>query len=137
MQAWQKLIEWKRAKWMRVGRVNVCKLIEYSGHAVMTMLSLFCLIAVPGAFVQAILLVFILLVICGVMAIRGHLQVALLNVFILSMAIALSPTSDMDMIQRQPTLSLIMLATFTMAFIGVAIGLYRLQHENKETSARP
>ena len=102
----------------------------------MTVLSLFCLIAVPGAFVQAILLVFILLVICGVMAIRGHLQVALLNVFILSMAIALSPTSDMEVIQRQPGLSLITLVTFAIAFIGVAIGLYRLQHENKEPAAQ-
>jgi len=101
----------------------------------MTLLSLFCLIAIPGAFVQAILLAFILLIICAVIAIRGHLQVALLNVFILSLALALSPTSDMELVQRQPTLSLITLVILALAFIGVAIGVYRLQYENKEPTA--
>ncbi len=57
----------------------------------MTLMSLFCLISVPGAFVQALLLVYILYVLCGAVAVFGHIKIAVINIFILSVAVALSP----------------------------------------------
>ena len=108
------------------------KWAEYAGKFAMSVLSLFCLVAIPGAFVQAILLVFILLIICGVLSVLGHLQISLLNIFILSVALALCPVSDMHGIHKHFVLALVSLATLSLAFLGVGIGVYRLQRKQTE-----
>ena len=112
--------------------MTMAKLAEYVAKTVMTALSLFCLIAIPGAFVQAILLVFILLIICAVLSIYGHLQIALLNIFILCVAQALCPLSDVDGIYEHYILASISLGTLSIAFLGVGVGIYRLQRKQTE-----
>lgn len=95
--------------------------------AVVTLMSLFCLVAVPGAFIQALLLVFALYVVCGVAAWCGWLKFAAINLFVLSLAVALSPITDMSVIHGHYALATIGLVVSVFGFGGLVFGIYRLQ----------
>ncbi len=110
------------------------ELIKKLVFFLMTLMSLFCLLAVPGAFVQALLLVYVIYIVCGVMAICGNIKIAAINIFILSVAVALSPVTDMNLIYKHYLMSGITLVTAVFAFSGLIIGVNKLQ---KKVRNRP
>lgn len=95
-----------------------------------TLLSVFCLVALPGAFVQAVIFVFVLFILFGILAAAGYLKVSVVNIFILSLALALSPFTEMNQIFRHQIISIICMATSLFGFGGVIFGIHRLQIKN-------
>lgn len=105
-------------------------MIRILAMSAMTLLSLFCLVAVPGVFVQALLIVFILYAVCGVVAYLGYLKFSAANLFILSLALSLSPATDMYLIYKHYILASASLASATIGFGGLIIGINKLQGKN-------
>lgn len=106
------------------------KYLKNFALVLLTMLSLFCLVSVPGAFIQALVLVFVLYVVFGMLAAFGNIKIALVNIFILSVALAVCPTTDMSEILNNQALTAITFITAALGYLGVFVGVYRLQVKN-------
>lgn len=106
------------------------KIIQYFAMTMMTLLSLFCLASVPGAFVQALFLVIILYGVAGVAAYFGYLIFSTTNLFILSLALSLSPATDINVISDHYNLALISLLSAIFGFTGLILGIKKLKAES-------
>jgi len=92
-----------------------------------TLLSLFCIVASPAAFTPAVALAFILMCLSGVAAIFGHINFAVINLALTSIAIGISPVTDMSRFGHSILLACLYVVPFIIGFGGVLYGVIKLQ----------
>ena len=99
--------------------------LEAAAKILLTIGSLFCLVSIPGAFVQAIVLAYAILMICTLIGVMGHFGTALINLYIICIAVSVSPFADMDVIARSPLPSYIALILISTTFLGIGYGVHK------------
>lgn len=102
-------------------------MFTYTAMAVATLLSLICLVTVTGAFIQAVLLLILLYVAFGIAAANGFLKFSLINQFILSVALALSPITDMSTMHKGEVLAFVCMVSAVFGVCGLMHGIHKLQ----------
>ena len=90
-------------------------------------LSIFCIMASPAAFTPAVFLAFLLMCISGVIAVFGEINLAVLNLALNSIAIGISPVTDMEHFGHSISLSILYAIPFVVGFGGVIIGIIKLR----------
>jgi len=80
-----------------------------------------------GIFSAAILLAGFLMCLSGVVAYFGHLKFGIFNLALTSIALAVSPASDVSRMDS-PVVAILFLVPVIIGFGGVLLGTYRVQH---------
>jgi hypothetical protein len=112
-------------------------MFTYTAMTIATLLSLLCLVTVPGPFIQAALLLILLYVAFAITAVNGYLKFSLLNLFILSLALALSPITDMGSMYNNKVLAFVCLISAMVGFSGLMFGIYKLQRIKASDYLKP
>jgi hypothetical protein len=91
------------------------------------LLALFSVVASPAAFTPAVLLAFLLMCISGLAGWLGHLKWAIATLAISSVAVGISPVTDMDQFGHSMFLAMLYSLPVVFGFGGVILGVYKLQ----------
>ena len=92
----------------------------------LTLLSLFCLSSAV-AFSPSGVLALLLLPVFAATALWGHLKFSMTNIFMLTLAVLLSPISDTGVIGGHLWIAVSGLLAFALAYAGLFTGIARLQ----------
>jgi len=93
----------------------------------LTLISLFCIIASPAAFTPAVMLAFLIMCISGVAAVFGQVNFAVINLALTSIAIGISPVTDMENFGHSILLACVYTVPFIIGFGGVVYAVTKLQ----------
>lgn len=104
-------------------------------RSLMLILSAFAIAAAPVGFPPGIVLSLLLMCIAGALAVFGQLKLAGLSLALNSIALAISPLTDISRLSNWHPL-LIYLIPLTIGFTGLIIGISKLQSELK-TNQQP
>jgi hypothetical protein len=96
-------------------------------RALVTLISLFCIIASSAAFTPAVMLAFLIMCISGVAAVFGQVNFAVINLALTSIAIGISPATDMEHFGHSILLACVYTVPFIIGFGGVLYGVTKLQ----------
>ncbi len=104
-------------------------MISFALSFILTLLSVFCIMGSPAAFTPAVGLAFFLMAICGPIAYFGHLRVAVLNLGLTSVAVGISPVTDMSQFGHSISLAVLYAVPFIFGYGGVLHGVSKLQRK--------
>lgn len=91
----------------------------------MSFFSFFTVLASPAAFLPAVGLAFILMALAGLMALCGYLRLAVVNLALCSIAVAISPVTEFSLFVHSLPLTVLYATPFIVGFGGLLMALSR------------
>lgn len=94
------------------------------------LLSIFSIIGSTGIFSPAVALAILLMCMSGVVANFGHVKFAILNLALTSIALAVSPATDV-LRMESPLAAILWMVPIIIGFGGVMLAVHRMQKSQK------
>jgi hypothetical protein len=107
------------------------KILEIIGKGLLLSISFLCLFVSPAAFTPAVFLSFALMPVAGAMAFYGHINFSILILCSTSIAIVLSPITEI--IFESMINALMALTPVILGYGGVMLGVQKLQRHDSIT----
>lgn len=103
--------------------------------AIGILLALFSVVASPAAFTPAVLLACLLMTISGLAGWLGHLKWAVAILAISSVAVCISPVTDIERFGHNSLLAAVYAIPAVLGYAGVILGVHELQ--KRKTTSNP
>ena len=101
------------------------KILENIGKGILLFISIICVFGSPAVFTPAVFLSFAFMPIAGVTAYYGHFYFAIMMLCLSSIAISLSPITDI--LLNSISNALVALVLVILGYSGLMLGIYKLR----------
>ncbi len=107
------------------------RILEKIGKGLLLFISIICVYASPAAFTGAVFLSLAFMLVAGAMAVYGHIYFAIMMLCLSSIAVSLSPITDV--LLNSISNALFALVPVILGYGGLMLGIYRLRRHVPST----